>query len=707
MDRFAKALGAVIILILIKPWGLGLGWQELGYASLTLTAIWIVMAMRAKREYLTAFRRQIERHEVESTGIRVASADLQCIETLVEELAHPDEERVLYAIDLLESIEKRHLVTPLLLFHASPRVRSRAVRVLQGQGRERLARWAPTIEPLLTDPDPDVRGAAIGAIAMARGQDAVVLMRTFLEDTDPRIAVVAAVALARSTDPADVEAAESTLRTLAGSMDSTARQEVAQALGHTKEPRFRSLLVPLLLDAHLEVARAAMASAQRLGPVDFLFVPALISRLRDRGLKEQARTALVAHGEAIVEPVVHFLRDEREDAWVRRHLPAVLSRVPGPRAMEALVRAVSDRDALVRDNAILALETLRRDSTNIDLPRASLEMLVLDECRRYANALTLHANLCDHETIGRDTLLARALAERQVRASDRVFRLLHLMYPEGNIASVRWTYDTGATRARAAACEYLDTLLSGQLRRRVLLMIEDMPTSERVRRVNVQFHTRRRDPEDTLAQLIHDEDATLAAAAIHLVAERGIGTLTADLEYILAHPNPVDRYISEAASWALAATRLSVAERRATWLEPFPVVEVVDRLRNIRFFADVSVEELFRLAASGRQVRHEHGSPLYARGLRPDALLLLIDGTVEGDATGPTVAPAALAVDETLGIRPVNDEMRASGAAITLMLEREDFFTVLSNDTELGTRSFQDADGTNERGGRTDSPRPA
>ena len=52
MDRFAKAMGALLILVLIKPWGLNLDWQRLSLASLTLMVVWVFMAMRARREQI-------------------------------------------------------------------------------------------------------------------------------------------------------------------------------------------------------------------------------------------------------------------------------------------------------------------------------------------------------------------------------------------------------------------------------------------------------------------------------------------------------------------------------------------------------------------------------------------------------------------------------------------------------------------------------
>src|SRR4029450_1986744 len=56
VDRGAKAAGALLLLVLVKPWGLHLNWQQLSFASLVMTGLWILMALRARRGYLQAFR---------------------------------------------------------------------------------------------------------------------------------------------------------------------------------------------------------------------------------------------------------------------------------------------------------------------------------------------------------------------------------------------------------------------------------------------------------------------------------------------------------------------------------------------------------------------------------------------------------------------------------------------------------------------------
>src|SRR5512143_527729 len=99
VDRFAKGLGALLAAVVIKPWGLGFNWQQISYASLAVMALWVVTALRARREYMASFRRSIERRELEPAAARPELADPATVEALGERLAYPDQQRVLDAID--------------------------------------------------------------------------------------------------------------------------------------------------------------------------------------------------------------------------------------------------------------------------------------------------------------------------------------------------------------------------------------------------------------------------------------------------------------------------------------------------------------------------------------------------------------------------------------------------------------------------------
>ena len=692
-DRFSKAIAAVLLLVLIKPWGLGLDWHRLSYASLALTGVWVGIVYVAWREYRRAFRDSIGSRVIAPGTIRTELADTATIETLVDELAHPEEQSVLYAIEMLDALDKRHLVTPLLLQHSSPRVRARTLRALALSRSPAASRWLPTVTRMVQDEDVNVRAAALRALAELEHEDAAVLMRRHLTDVEPRVVVTSAIALANSGRPDDVMAAETALRQLISDVRETAaagRVEVATALAHIDDPRFRALLVPLLYDRDPAVVQKAIRSAREMGVSDGLFVPGLLSLLGHRALKASARDALVSYGETIIGALAHALRDQREQVWIRRHIPATLAQLGTQGSMDALVAALDDPDGFLRYKAIAAIERIRRDHPAIACPRAVLESQVVRESSRYYNGLTLQHNLLRHAPDAADSLLSRALQDKLHRTIDRIYRLLGLLYHVDDVAAARYTIEQGESRRRAAAVEYLDNLLGGVVRRRVMPILDESPLSEKVRYANSVLKSRPRDLDDTLAQLVHEDDPVLAAAAIHFTGQRRMWALTDDLEYVASHRSE-EPIISEAAAWALAARRAEGVST-ATSSEALPIVELADRVRVVTLFSALSVDELFRIAQAGEEVRHPAGRDLCYAGTPPADVLFLLEGGAQA-IDGPSshldiLPPAVIGFEDVLQGTALRSTMRAVEPTVCFRIAADDFMTMVSDNVLLAQSLF-------------------
>ena len=695
MDRLAKGVGALLILFCIKDWGLRFDWQQLSYVSAVMVGLWVVTAIAARREYMRSFRTSIEQQIVEPSTLRLNDPDPSTVETLVSELAHPEPRHVLYAIDLLEAMDKRRLVTPLLLSHDDAGVRARALTIAEAAGPALASRWLPGVERALKDPDSAVRIAAVSAIAVLRGEAAIDVMRPFLTRNDPALAIVAAAALASSSNPADVAAAEETLRRFSSDAREPGaewRLQVARALGDVKNPAFRSMLVPLMYDANLDVAKAAIDSARTLGAGDFLFVPPLVSLLRNRRLKSAARAVLVGYGEGVIAPLAYFMADREEDVWIRRHVPSTLALLPFPASVNALTSALDDPDGFVRFKATMALDRLRRDHAGTSIDSKIVSKHVSNEAGRAFNALTLHYNLFVAGGLDTNCLLARALTEKHARAMNRTFNLLGLIHSQSDVAAVRHALKDTDARVRSRGIEYLDNLLQGDVRKRVMLLLDEMPIEERIRKGNVIYRTRTRDVEDTVAQLLHDEDQSIASAAVLLVEERGLWSLADDLEHVLAHRDVRDQHVFEAASWALAANRVKAERRKQLWQEPLPGVELADRLRKVPLFDFTHVDELFRLARLGRQVRYEKDRFVCQRGEPAGSIQFLLDGRVTVTSPGGTrqvSAPAALGFEELLEGSPMASTIIATERSITLSLTADEFLALLAENVELAEGIFR------------------
>ena len=63
--------------------------------------------------------------------------------------------------------------------------------------------------------------------------------------------------------------------------------------------------------------------------------------------------------------------------------------------------------------------------------------------------------------------------------------------------------------------------------------------------------------------------------------------------------------------------------------EPLPAVVLAAQLRGLPLFASVPVDELFRIAAASRQVRHDPGTVLLTERSVPEMLHVLLDGEVQ------------------------------------------------------------------------------
>jgi CRP-like cAMP-binding protein/HEAT repeat protein len=539
------------------------------------------------------------------------------------------------------------------------------------------------------------------ALSVLRHEDAATMMRRYLGDPEPRVAVTAAVALADSGDPQDVALAGATLQRLIDDPRDVAapgRREAAAALAHVHNPQFRYLLVPLLYDRSPDVAQEAIESAGALGPSDGLFVPALASHLGDRTLKGAARQALVGYGEDVLDVLDGLLRDQREHLWIRRHLPATIAATPTQRALDVLIASLGDPDGFLRYKVLEAVEQLRRSHPNLTLSRPTLEAQVMKESVRYYNSLTLGFNLAAHVDGDQKPLLVRALNDKLARTLDRIYRLLGLLYSYDDVRAARQAIEAGEARRRAAAVEYLDNLLSGAIRKRVMPILEDAPIDQRVRHANVILKTRQRDLDDTVAQLMHEDDPVVAAASIQFVVDRGLWSLADDVQFV-AERRADQPYVAEAALWALnlqAAGMRGVSDRpapaTATAGEQLPTVQIADRLRALDLFASASVDELFRIADAGPQTRYLGGQEICAAGRVSDELSFLLDGNVSLSRDGATrtvTAPSVLSFEEVLQRTPVTSTIRADGAAITFKLGRDAFLAMLADNPVLAQGVFR------------------
>lgn len=536
VQRVAKASAAILLLVVPLGW---LDVLQTAWISLGLIALWMIATGLAQRSYVAAFREGLMRTRTPDDGPGVADAGT--LELLVEGLGARDPRVVLQSVDLLVGQGRGRLVHPLLLHHAEPAVRRRVLEVL---AVEKRTDQIDLVESSLGDADAEVRLEALRTLAELEPAGVDARLVQHLRDPDVRVRATAIGWVAVQPDEAGRQRAERALDEMLADGVATARVAAAEAVGELPEPTHQGALVRLLYDSDVHVVRAAVGAVRRRmekcgEPASPLYIPILVSHLRHRQLKHDARAALVAYGESVVPALRHFLADSDEDVWVRRAIPKTLAAIGGPAAASALSASLSAPDSFQRRKVVESLVALRvREGATPD--PGAVDGQLGAEVRGYLRNLAdlsalrtvqLRGPLVEWPPQDRPHLLESLLSDRMTGHFETAFGLLALLHDPRTVRGTVRGLRSERQAIRAHALEYLDNALSGEVRRLVFAMVDEVPVVERLRQARRLFDIDPGGRDATLRRLVRhrpigDAEAVwLTAAALHYVEERGIASL--------------------------------------------------------------------------------------------------------------------------------------------------------------------------------------
>ena len=425
LQRVARATAAVLLFTVSFGWVTPIG---ISWIVLALIVVWIGITYRARRNYVAAFREGLLERRIDADE-RLDPSDASTLETLVASLSSDDATKVLHGIDLLAAQGRGDLVTPLLLHHESPEVRRRtlevralarsALRALQGRRTDRRLRPGGA-----GGGDPHLHRALGRRRRHAAHHQAPRRRPARARRRDRRTAA----ARRRSGEPRGGGVARRpphrrrSGRAPGGGADAGRRSERSPRPTGDGPPLANRML-RLLTDPEPEVVRAAVRAVRRWNEREgttFLFVPILISLLRERRLKHDAREALIACGEEVLPLLVHFLGDRNENFWVRLALPKTISRFRAEAARDALLGALPADETALEHAIISALSSLRAREPALRFPMETIEELVREQARRYLRAFARLDELADARRLrdaGHPGELARAAASPPARGA--------------------------------------------------------------------------------------------------------------------------------------------------------------------------------------------------------------------------------------------------------------------------------------------------
>lgn len=511
-DRFARGLAGLILLVSYSWLGLSVG--QISLVSIGLIAIWLALSLAAYREYVNSFRQALAKRRIHADRISVSITDEATINSLIISLGSRNARQVVYALDLLETVEGVDLVPPLkpLLKHPSPEIRFSTLQLIRRRGEVKLMQDA---QPLLHDEDERVQRAAVRFYAdFSKGPVAETLEK-WLHHENKGLRGATLYYLAESPKLAKKLLNPNLIQSfLKGGEEE--RRHTAAALGVLKNESYFPYLHKLLQDPAESVQIQAITSAGQTRARDF--VPMLIEHLEHRECRKAAGEALAIHGDSIIETLSGYLTDEGISIQIRVRIPRVIGMVGSQKAVEVLLENLPQKDEKLRYQLIKALNKLRTRFPEIEFDQRVDEALI-DELKKYLRILaTLHMTGCTDNSKKFD-LLERVLQERLDEHIDRIFRLLGLRYPSKDIYNAYAATTSGNRTIRANAVEFLDNILSKDLKQILLPIVEELPADQVLLKANGFVDVPFEDCNKALESLIQDNDPLLSASTIYEIGK--------------------------------------------------------------------------------------------------------------------------------------------------------------------------------------------
>lgn len=646
-----KLISAGLIFLLLTR----MEYRQVAWAGAFLAVVWIALALAVRREYIRSLAQAVENRFASLHGVFASLSDPGS-QKVVREALTADDRQVAFALDLLAQApppDSEALAPELegLLERDAPELRRRALDL--------LARIPKTADPSalrskLTDPESQVREAAVRALhATAQGEEEKLLVE-LLDSPHPAVRTATLSCLARGEISAEKLHLPTRLRQeLAhgrdGAGDTDFRIERALVAAALRPDSAVGIIQELLDDPEPRVVQAALRSAGLLG--DPTLHPAIVAKLAHPALRDAAREALTAQGKESLPALGQHLLDSSQDPAVRRQIPAVLARIPHPETLSLLVSAVvaPETEQVLDYRAIKALSKLRARNPELKFEGGAIQGL-LDRSLETAQRLTRTREFLRQQERESRTLrlLDRAVAEAWEERREEVFRCLGLLHPPSDVHRCYVAIARGETVPRANALEWLESTIGYDAFQRLLPLVGEGPPAP-------PSH----DPIPVLQKLAGDEDHWIACLAVRAMAE-------------LNGKNDVPHSPAGRASMDL--------------------VETVFLLQQVDVLRDARTSDLALLASIAREMDVDTGTVLIQKNEPAEALHVVVRGKVElagpgGDFT--LTDGMAFGTWALIDAVPSLVEVRAAAPTRLIRIEQAEFHDLLSDHPELAIGMLQ------------------
>jgi hypothetical protein len=442
LNRFAKSIGALILIILV--YGIDLDPRYFSLFSTCLIVIWLIFNYNVSKEYVIMVKKKLDLKWSRADKIVREKVDLDFMKSVFDALESKEKSPVLYAMHRYDLL-KQDKLTP------------DAMKLLAGQSEDIQPMGPGFLSDLSDSPFVPEEDVSVDQKELDKEIKEIMSLDVYQNVINKYISE-------RVNDKSE-----------AGKI---ARMEIAKAIGLMgSSASTTQKLETLLFDPSPEVSRYAIDSASRLK--QRVFIPGLIHNLENPSTRDDACSALRKFGSKITGTLADYLADTEEKNCICTDIVSVLANIGTQEAADFLLWELQKGKREIKTEIIDALDLMRSEHSELIISENSVKGQLLEQIKKSYRILI---DFCNSSLKEENDRKIKELPKILSVHLNNVFKLLGLIYPHDDIFRAYQNIKTGTKDSVDYAIEHLDNILSKEKKDLLFPIIEDFPLKDRAKR---------------------------------------------------------------------------------------------------------------------------------------------------------------------------------------------------------------------------------
>ena len=660
VNEFAKFIAGGFIILL----GL-LSFFELihySYFLIIVIAGWMYITVKLYDEYRNRVKIKLESHEIDPE--KLLKPRTQVVNELEKELYHADPEKAVFSFRLLEKIDPNSI--------------------------------APSVNSLMKHEQEEIKVYAQTKLNELRGLS---VSDDYVIAFDPSRFIRLQKRVVSGLDLENLfatgEISHQRISKLSRSENSQDRLYAAELISNMEDTELKYLLVELLGDSDDKVRITAMKAAVK--NYNYEVLNAIIENLDYLRLSTVAANSLVQIGNDVLTALDSAFYRVGQSVTIMTKIIRILGRIGSRAAMENLWAKIDYPDKIVVSEVLDSLGDCNFKASIRQITR--IKYAIENDIEDIAWNLAAIGEIPDNQ-IGRDLRLA--IEEENRHDIEHIYVLLSMLYDSKTIQLVKENLSSRTSEGITYAIELLDVFLSDDLKQKIIPVLDDLPVSDKARKLEAFFPRESLGSKEVLKFLINrDYNQTnrwSKACALKQISIMKIHDYSTDLIANLFNP---DVLVSETAAWALFHLDPKLFHENISRINPelkrlitesvlgtkdkgkkILKLEKVKFLKEMRIFNEVPGRILANLVDYIEEVPMQEGTSFSLQGNNGECFYIIYYGDVNyySDGTKIRNMKRPYFIGELTGSENVEASLLiAQEKTLLLQISKEKFYEQLSD----------------------------